>query len=425
MIKKNIIFNFKFSLLFWLILFSFFTRLLSAYILGDQNIWDEWGILVDNLINFQSYSFYKFNDQLIPSVYMPPMYPFFLYLTKIITFQKFDFLNLIIFFQVILSTFSVYIFYQINTKIFSNKLSLINSFIFSFFPLNLYVTGQISSICLQIFLSLLFLKYFLFFCDNQSKKNIIILSIVSAALILTRGEFILIFAASLLYLFIFRKIRFNSIIRFFLIIVILVSPYLIRNYYTFDEIIIVKSSGFNLWKGNNQIASVGGTPSIHPPNTFEEEQWKSLEGEEFKSLKDKLDSIKIDKMYEINRDNIFLEEAKNNIINNPQRYLGLFFKKMFSFYFVDTQSTYPNYYNFLHFFPVLALSIISFPGILLAARKNNFKTNYLLLYLALNLVIFSIFFILPRYKLIILPIQIILTAYFVQYVLNRLNIKNL
>ena len=98
---------------------------------------------------------------------------------------------------------------------------------------------------------------------------------------------------------------------------------------------------------------------------------------------------------------------------------------MFSFYFVDTQSTYPNYYNFLHFFPVLALSIISFPGILLAARKNNFKTNYLLLYLALNLVIFSIFFILPRYKLIILPIQIILTAYFVQYVLNRLNIKNL
>ena len=39
--------------------------------------------------------------------------------------------------------------------------------------------------------------------------------------------------------------------------------------------------------------------------------------------------------------------------------------------------------------------------------------------------IFSTVSVLPRYKLIILPIQIILAAYFIQQVLHRLNMKYL
>jgi hypothetical protein len=42
--------SFKFSLLFWLIALSFFARLATAYIFGDQVIDNEWGILVNNLI---------------------------------------------------------------------------------------------------------------------------------------------------------------------------------------------------------------------------------------------------------------------------------------------------------------------------------------------------------------------------------------
>ena len=136
-------------------------------------------------------------------------------------------------------------------------------------------------------------------------------------------------------------------------------------------------------------------------------------------------STKIDKYYEINRDKVFLEEAKNNLYKDPYRYLNLFLKKIFSYYFIDLKSSYHNYYNFYHFFPILVFSMLSLPGFIIAMKKNNFKLNYLLIYLSLNLIIFSIFFILPRYKLIILPIQIILAAYFIQYMLNKLNIRNL
>ena len=74
---------------------------------------------------------------------------------------------------------------------------------------------------------------------------------------------------------------------------------------------------------------------------------------------------------------------------------------------------------FTAFLVVFIAGILSFPGIIIAFKKNIFKINYLLIYLSLNMVIFSCFFILPRYKLIILPIQIILAAIFIDYIYKK------
>ena len=423
MIKNNIKFNSKFSLLFFLIFSSFLARFVTAYFVGDRVIDNEWSVLVNNLINYKAFAFYASNDLIIPSAYMPPIYPFFLYLIKIITFDKIDFLSLIISFQVILSTYSIYIFYELNQKIFSNKLSLINSFIFSYFPLNLYAAGQISSITLQILLSLLFLKYFFCISEKKSSKNIIIFSIISGILILTRGEFILIFLVTILYLIFFKKISLAILIKTILITFLIISPYMARNYIQFNEIFVVKSLGFNLWKGNNPTSLVQGTSDVRPPNTFEQlKQWKTSENSDHKILKAKLEKIKIDRFYEINRDKVFLDEAKNNLHKDPGKYINLFLKKIFSYYFIDLQSSYHNYYNFFHFFPVVIFGIFSLPGVVLVLKKKDLKLNYLLVFLLLNLAIFSFFFILPRYKLIILPIQIILATYFIRHMLLKFNI---
>ena len=201
--KKNInqildnIFNIKIYFLFWLIVLSFLLRLATVYFARDTHIGheQEWGILFENLINYKSYSYYIFNDQLIPSVFMPPMYPFFLYLLKVITsFEGENLVYLIIFVQIILSTYSVYIFYQINQNFFSNKLSFINSIIFSIVPLNVYACGQISSVSLQIIFSLLFIKFLLLIIKKQTMKNILIFSIVSGPLNICFGTSFGIFA---------------------------------------------------------------------------------------------------------------------------------------------------------------------------------------------------------------------------------------
>jgi len=410
MIKKTK--NIKFFLLWGLIIVSFLIRLISVYFFGDESFESastEWSVLVYSLIENKNYSIYKFGELFVPSVYMPPGYPILLYLIKIASLDKINFLNLVMLFQIILGTYSVYIFYKINLRLFSDKLSLINSFIFSVFPLNIYMVGQISSITLQVFLSILFLYLLFLVIEKKKETNIIFFAIASGLLILTRGEFVLIFFIFILFAMIKRQIKSSNVLKIILIVSLVVSPYLIRNYYHFNQIMLVKSLGFNLWKGNNELSSVEG--------------YEEYDSYEFRQLKSELNKLEKNKYYEINRDQLFLDQTKNYLSENPNKYLNLFFKKIFSFYFVDFKSTYPNYYNFFHFFPVIALAILSFPGLFIFFKKKKIYNNYLGLYLFSNLIIFSIFFILPRFKLIILPVQIILAAYFIKYMLDKLNIN--
>jgi 4-amino-4-deoxy-L-arabinose transferase-like glycosyltransferase len=402
--KKKI--KFKFSILFFLILISFLARLIAVLFYGDTRIDNEWGILLNNLYNYKTYAFYEFENKLIPSSYMPPLYPFILLFLKIISFNKINILNLIFAFQILLSLISIYIFYKINEQFFSIKTSIINSFIFSFLPLNIYAVTQTSSITLQIFLSLLFLRYFFLTTTNTSNKNILIFSIICGLSLLTRGEFILILIPTLIYKLIFKKINILNLIKILLISFIIVSPYLVRNYINFEKIHIANVTGYALWKGNNPSLKVEGFENFN----------------KFENIKSKLENIPYDNFYETKRDNIFFKAAMKNILGEPDVYLLLYIKKIFSFYFFDINSSYKNYYHFMHIIPIALISILSLPGFVVFLRSKDFHQRYLMIYLVIYILIFSLFFILPRYKLAILPIQIILSTYSVNYLLNKLTL---
>ena len=200
----------------------------------------------------------------------------------------------------------------------------------------------------------------------------------------------------------------------------MISPYLIRNYVTFDKIFLVKSLGFNLWKGNNTFSSIEGYGDFNLEfyNLLSKD---SSEDPNLKNLNDKIILLDKNKYYELNKDKIFLDQAIKNLRDNPLNYLNLFIKKITSFYFIDLNSSHPLYYNFFHIIPVLLVGLLSFPGLILALKEKEFKIGYLKTYLILTIIIFSIFFILPRYKLVILPAQIIFAAYFVKYVFKKLG----
>ena len=80
-------------------------------------------------------------------------------------------------------------------------------------------------------------------------------------------------------------------------------------------------------------------------------------------------------------------------------------------------STYPNYYNPFHYLPILVISLLSIAGIVVSDR-NSYQMNFLILFFLSNVAIVSFFFILPRYKLGIIPLQIIFSNIFFE------NIKN-
>ena len=211
MIKKENIFT-----IYNLIILSLIVRFIFAIFYSDKTLENEWGILFHN---YQSSGIFGYNvvindflalpnmantgDVVLPTVFMPPLYFYFIYLLKFFTNDFFYIVNLVIFSQIIINTASVYFFHKIVETFEKDrpKVLLITA-IFSFFPINIYASSQISSVTLQIFLIILFLYFLLIFNLKNEIKFLTFFSIISGFLILIRGEFLVFYIFTLFYLLI-------------------------------------------------------------------------------------------------------------------------------------------------------------------------------------------------------------------------------
>ena len=389
----------------FLILFSAFIRIPVILIYGDSNLEHEWELLVNNLIEHGQLVYEIFdNGMLLPNLWMPPLYAYYLYCFSFFGLEDQNYIRFILLSQVLLASISVAVFYKINKLFFSQKISFYNSVLFSIFPIYVYASSQISSISLQVFLIILFFYFFFQIIDKKNFSSIILFSFISGLLILLRGEFRIIFVVSIFYLFLFFKIPIKKIFLIFLITLVTTSPYLIRNFIIFGKITVVETSGYNLWKGNH-------------PHALQNSR---VEGSEMVSenLKKLNDSIPRDKFYRINRDKLFFDQAVKNIIRKPLEYLIFSLKKAISFQFIILDSMDPRFWNPLHYLPLLLLGVTSLIGLILSDKKS-YKFNYLILIFFIIIIIFSMVSILPRYKLIILPFQIIFTGVLIEYVKEK------
>ena len=387
-------------LLILLIIFSFLVRIPIIIIFGDAAIENEWESLLYNLVEHKTLSFEQFDSFLLPNLLMPPLYAYYLYIFSFFNLENQNFVLLILFSQIALASISVGVFYKINKLFFSQKISFYSSLLFSLFPIYLYACSQTSSVSLTIFLALFFYYYLFKLTNNNKFTYIFLFAVIGGLLILLRREFIIIVILSSFYLFFYFKISIKNILLVFLIALITISPYLVRNYLIFEKIIIHSSFGFNLWKGNNQNSKVEGSFIIE--NT----------------LQNKINKIPKNKFYRINFDKIFLKEAVKNIKKNPEKYLILYLKRTASYFFIDLESSKSNYYNPVHYLPIVLLGITSLIGIFLSDKKS-YRLNYLIFILLFYIFVFSFFSIMPRYKLYIIPIQIILTNTFINYVIKK------
>lgn len=392
---------------FFLIIFfvSAATKSIIAYFYGDTSLQNEWAQLLSNLYNYNSFSVLRFEDLSVPNLWMPPVYGYFIYIQSLIFGLNENLVISVIISQIILSSITPIIFFKILSNFFDKNLSLIGTVILIFFPLVVYASSQISSVSLYLFLLTLFLFLVVDLSKNQTKFRIILIGAVAGVLILTRRDFVLIYLLSLVYLLIFFNIHYQKIIKIIMVSAIIVSPYLIRNYLAFDKVIIHSGLGYNVWKAYNPEAKVEGYYV------------------ESKKLKEKLKNVNKDIFYRINEDKIYLQQAKEYISKDPKKYLNLFFKRVFSYYFIDLNSSQKNYYNFFHIYPNLILSILSIFGLFVCKKKDR-KFNYLVLTMISFVFIYSLFALLPRYKIYILPFQILLSLSFLEYFLHKLRIKN-
>ena len=115
-------------------------------------------------------------------------------------------------------------------------------------------------------------------------------------------------------------------------------------------------------------------------------------------------------------DNLFLEKTISYLKEDPAKYFNLYLKKLFSYIFIDINSLQVNYFNLLNVIPILLFGITSTIGLLLSHKKDS-SYKFLIIYYLINVLVISMFFILPRYKIAILPLQIIFTAALIEKII--------
>ena len=232
------------------------SKILISLLIGDTSYENEWEIINTNLINYGELSYYFINNQRIPSIYMPPLYSYFLYLFHFFNLEELYTVKLVLVVQCILSGITSIIFFNILKSFINVKTSFYISILYSIFPLNFYAATQISSVTLQIFLLVLFIYFFL---NSKKYYEYILLGILSGLLILIRGEFWLLFLILICFKIYENK---KMIIKFFIpliISILVITPTLMNNYSKFDEIILTKSFGYNLWRGNSEKLNINGS----------------------------------------------------------------------------------------------------------------------------------------------------------------------
>lgn len=380
---------------------SIIARVFAIIFFRDVEVDNEWGILLKNLEENNILSVHSVQGVPVPNIFMPPLYPLFLFSIKIFFSSLEPFLWSIQFIQLLLGVISIYLTNKILLQFFSEKLSAIGTLIFSLFPMNVYAVSQISSIILQIFLLNVFLYSYIKLFKKITNKHIIIFSIFSGLLILLRGEYFIFVILSLIYLYLNQK-QIIKILIISMATLLIVSPYLYRNYNIFGVITITKSAGYNLLKGNHPRTKVEGVG-----------MFSNIE-KVIPEVKTQLEDLKSKgpvQNYDLLQDKILMEQAIIFIKNNPLRYINLYIKKFLAFMFFDLSATYPNYYSPMHIIPKVLIAVSSFIGMILAFRLSVSISNYVILFYLANIGLFSIFFILPRYSLSLLTIQIILSLY--------------
>ena len=117
---KNISFK---SLFLILIFLSLMSRIIAFYFFADTELVNEWRILVHNLsikgvlgfnVVTENYlavpKLAEKSDVILPSVFMPPFYAYYIFFIKLLSFNIINYINLLIISQIVISIFTIYIF---------------------------------------------------------------------------------------------------------------------------------------------------------------------------------------------------------------------------------------------------------------------------------------------------------------------------
>lgn len=400
---------------------GFIAQVICIFIIGDNEFIPEWSIYLDSLIRTGSYSYNwtEWNTGWLPSAYMPPLYPIFLWIVTSIFQPNANSINdisiltikIIELLQVGLLIVSSYLIYRITKIITANKTTSIwAATLLIIFPLSIVMPSQISALNLYLLLiiTLLYLCIRIGFQKSDNKSNnikiIFTISIITSLLLLSRIEILL--YIPIIFILLLIKTNFKKGILFLIIVSLTLGIIVVRNYHVFDKSYLLSTSGgYNIWRGHNETAGPDGIGYISD------------------DLYKKLDGIPTTNLFEIEQNKVYLNEAITYIKNNPTKLITSSFNKIITLWFYNRNPgdiSYNYVLSFWYWFPWLFYLLLSIIGIIIIKGKGIKYLGVLLIGVTITS---AIFFVLPRYRLHLLPAIVVYAAIPISNIFNRLFSK--
>ena len=362
--------------------------LMPTVVFGDATVYDSLAI---GLIEGKGY------EGGVGS-FIPPGHP--LFLAAIYTLFGYN-PQIACIFQAFISSLMCIVIYYIGKTVLNKKIGVISALIAAFYPIFIMYSSFLMTETLFIFLLCLSIFYLLKVQEEPSVKNLLITGLLLGLTTLTRNVIIGFMPFILIWMLLSSKEKKKNLMRFmaiFVIMMVVVSPWTIRNYNVHHEFVLVSSnSGVNLWAGNNPDAT--GKPYFDIP---------------YVNITD-----------HVERNKICSKKAFEFIRENPSNFLILGAKKFAYFWgFMLPFFTCYLYGFFIHpipkwlFMVSAPLTVLPYAIVLPFAifgiifyQKWDKKASLLLLLIFYYVLLHSVVIASTRYHLPLVPFLIIFAAY--------------
>lgn len=381
----------------------------------------EYGVIARSLIRGEGYSApiieiskkdgtYKETNNYRHTADQLPFYPLVLTIIYSISSAPFSFWIIKII-QAIFSSATCIIIYLIALKLFNKGAALIAGISTAIYPLFILNTARITPETFFTFWLSLTVLYLLFLRDVPSLRNPIVAGILLGITILNSNVVVPAIPFICIWLFWLSGTWKEKIKRTLLVMVsafFIVSPWIVRNYFVFNEFPLMKTTmGLNFWLGNNPKAT----------GTFFMQS-----GEPMESILPKA-FIEGFNLSETEQDKRLYDEAMGYVKDNPLHFAKLFLKKLYYFTWFPPDNLISKealLYKELFHLPYGLILSSSVLGVILFLRKNA-KDTFLLCAIIFSVVaLYSIFIVgHMRYRMPIEPFIILFSSYAISSLLDR------